>query len=232
MTSGSKWPKAMFYDSMSTIFDWKAPWLRASENILKKYGSDLDPKQFQATWSRLLSGHTLVSAFRSGYRDLTDRYRESLIFAMAYYKIPGTGDDVALWKWDEILPFPEANQALKDQQALTKVLILSNAGTKYLNACMAKLSGFKPDFLGDAEEIHMSKPSPRAYRYVLEHNNLSAQDVLHIAAGQWDTQGAMAYGMKAIWLNRTGETLDGVKPEYELKDMNEVTNLLRELLAR
>jgi len=228
MAITAAWPKGIFYDSMTTLLDWRTPGFNAAQSILRKYDSQADPQRFYATWYRLMAAFTLESAFGSGYQDLIERYREALELAMAYHKVPGTGDDVKAMNWDAIQPFPETLDALREQQKFTKVIVFSNAGTEYLRTPMAKLKGFTPDYVNDAQTINMSKPSPRAYNRVLSDNGLRVEDVLYCAAPQWDVQGAMALGMKAVWLNRDGRTLDGIRPDFEAKNLHEVTQIARQ----
>ena len=225
----AKRPKGIFYDSMTTLLDWRTPGFNAAQSILRKYDSHADPQRFYTTWYRLMAAFTLESAFGSGYQDLIERYREALEHAMAYHKVPGTADDVKAMNWDAIQPFPEALDALSAQQKFTKVIVFSNAGTEYLKAPMAKLKGFTPDYMNDAQAINLSKPSPRAYNRVLSDIGLRADEVLYCAAPQWDVQGAMALGMKAIWLNRDGRKLTGIRPDFEARDLHEVTRIAQQL---
>jgi 2-haloalkanoic acid dehalogenase type II len=228
---GKQFPKAIFYDSKNTLFDWKSQWIRACANILKKYAHKADSVEFQKTWHRQLVAFNAIGAF-SKYRSFSDHLKESLIYTLKYYNVPGSGDDVRemLDLWTEVVPFPDAAPALKDQQKFTKVWIFSNVETRYLKMMADKLTGFTPDFQGDMEIAQMSKPSPSAYNWVLAKNGLRPSDVIYCAGPQWDVQGAIAAGMRAVWLNRTGQALDGVKPDWEVKDLHGVTAIVRDLL--
>jgi len=128
--------------------------------------------------------------------------------------------------WYDVQPFPDSIPALNKQKEMTKILIFSNVETRYLDMMVNKLGGFKPDFMGTMEQARASKPSPRAYYWVLEKNNLEVKDVLYCARPQWDVQGALALGMKTAWLNRAQEKLEGVKTDYEVKDLHEITQIL------
>lgn len=43
------------------------------------------------------------------------------------------------------------------------------------------------------------------------------------------TAGSSVYGFHTVWINRTGKMFDklGVQPDYIVKDMNELAELLR-----
>lgn len=221
------WPKAIFYDSKATLFDWYPGWVKASSNILKKYDSKIDDAEFMDIWHKFLVMVNHRVAF-SQYQDFTKSLSESLVYSCRYFNIPGTAADVHYLTdlWNDVQPFAETAAEFRKQQEKTKVLIFSNVETRYLAMMVKKVDGFKPDFIGDMEIAQACKPSPRAYHWVLEKTKLNVEDVLYCARPQWDVQGAIACGMKAVWLNRAHEKLQGVKPDYEVADLSGVTELL------
>ena len=226
------WPKAIFYDSKNTLFDWSLVWVHASSNIVKHYESDVDGETFKGIWHKFLIAENHRIAF-SEYRDFEYALQDSLVYTFKYFNIPGGPDDVKfmLDLWDEVKPFPDTVPAFRKQQELTKVLIFSNVETRYLDMMVNKMEGFMPDFVGTMEQARTCKPSPRAYYWVLEKNKLKIEDVLYCARPQWDVQGALALGMKTVWLNRTEEELKGFKTDYEVKDLHGVTEIVESHLG-
>ena len=71
------WPRAIFYDSKTTLFDWGWSWATASEALVAKYGSTVDAKLFAANWVRLFEAHHRRTAF-AGYRPVTEIVTEAL----------------------------------------------------------------------------------------------------------------------------------------------------------
>jgi 2-haloacid dehalogenase len=233
MEKQDEWPKAIFYDSKNTLFDWNPVWIKACSNIVKHYESTIDSKGFWRTWIYYHRGEALMTAF-GNYREFTECLKIGLVRTFEHYGIPGSTDDVRymLELWDEVQPFPDTLAALKKQQEMTKVLIFSNVETEYLEMMVNKLTGFRPDFLGSMQMCRALKPSPRAYNWVLEKNKLEVRDVIYCAGPQWDVQGAMACGMKAAWVIRDfwgkneKEKLEGVKPEFIINDLHELTRIV------
>lgn len=227
-----EWPKAIFYDSKNTLFDWSKLWIRASTDIVNNYESDVEGKAFKDLWHRLLIGENHRTAF-SRYRDFTEALKDSLLYTFRYFNIPGSPDDVKfmLDLWDEVQPFPNTVPAFRKQQEMTKILIFSNVETRYLDMMVDKMEGFKPDFVGTMEQAKTCKPSPHAYYWVLKKNQLEVKDVLYCAGPQWDVQGALALGMKTVWLNRVKEELNGFKPDYEVNDLHGVTEIVESSLG-
>ncbi|MEW6669518.1 MAG: HAD hydrolase-like protein [Thermodesulfobacteriota bacterium] len=233
MKSGNGWPKAIFYDSKNTLFDWSKVWVEASTRIVDKYGSKVSGEEFKNLWHHLLVSENHRTAF-SHYRDFSEALKDSLVYTLRYFGIPGNAGDLEymLNGWREVRPFPDTVPALREQQKMTKVLIFSNVETRYLTMMVEKMDGFMPDFVGTMEQAQTCKPSPRAYYWVLEKNKLGLDDVVYCARPQWDVQGAYALGMKSIWLNRVGEELGGAKPDWEVKDLHGVTEIVRDHLLR
>ena len=236
MERKSEWPKAVFYDSKNTLFAWDSIWIKACSNILKKYESNIDAEEFWRQWGKFITGENHKTAFGK-YRKFTESLQVSLVYAFKFYGIAGSPDDVRFMieLWDEVHPFPDVLPALTRQKEITKVLIYSNVETEYLETMVNKLGGFRPDFLGDMDKSQSCKPSPRAYRWVLQNAGrelnleLNFSDVLYVAGVQWDVQGAMACGMKAAWVHRPYRfpaELEGVRPDYEVDDLHEVTKII------
>jgi len=236
MSKNDKWPKAVFTDSKNTLFAWDTVWVEACSVILKKYGSTISPEDFRAQWSKFMAGENLIVAFGK-YRKFTESLRVSLDYTFNYFRIPGDPNDVKLMtdRWKDVQPFPDTAAGLSKMQEYTKVLIYSNVETEYLAMMVSKLDNFRPDFVGDMDMSHCCKPSPRAYRWVLEtagrrlNMKLDFSDVLYVAGPQWDVQGAMACGMKGAWIHRpyrfTPE-VQGEKYDYEVKDLSEVASIV------
>ncbi len=226
-----KWPKAIFYDSKNTLFDWSTVWIEASQNIVKHYESKIDGEEFKMIWHKFLIMVNHRVAFGQ-YQDFTETLRESLIYTFRYLGIPGNPDDVHFMidLWDQVQPFPDTISALGRQKEMAKILIFSNVEKRYLEMMVNKMGGFRPDFVGTMDEIRACKPSPRAYYWVLKENHFEVEDVLYCARPQWDVQGGIALGMKTVWLNRAQEKLEGVKPDYEVKDLHGLTKILESSL--
>ena len=236
MSKKDKWPKAVFTDSKNTLFAWDTVWVEACSHIVKKYGSTISPEDFRAQWSKFMAGENLIVAFGK-YRKFSESLRVSLNYTFNYFRILGDPNDAKVMtdRWKDVQPFPDTAEGLRKIQEHAKVLIYSNVETEYLAMMVDKLDDFRPDFVGDMDMSHCCKPSPRAYRWVLEtagrklNTTLEFSDVLYVAGPQWDVQGAMACGMKGAWIHRpyrfTPE-VQGEKYDYEVKDFNEVAAIV------
>jgi 2-haloacid dehalogenase len=232
-----RWPRAIFYDSKTTLFDWAWSWRQAAERIVAKYGGG-DADAFFEDWAVLFEGFQRRAAFNR-YADLTNHIRDGLRLACRLHGIDGRPDEdvqIYLDLQQKVEPFPEVLEALQRQRALgVKILICSDVETRFLDMYVSKLKGFKADFVGTSEQARVHKPNPRIYEWVLRQTGLQARDVLYCAAPQFDIQGALSYGIKAAWLRRTSgrlgrrnATFDAgdVPADYEIEDLNQLTRIV------
>jgi FMN phosphatase YigB (HAD superfamily) len=230
-----RWPRAVFYDSKTTLFNWASSWRGAAEELLARRGAKVPVQDFVEAWVRGFEGlHRRAAFYR--YRPVTDLAREALLNAYRLHGIQGSPDDVEafLARQEKVELFADTEDALTAQQRMgVKVFIYSDVETKYLRMYVAKFKRFKPDFVGTTEEAGVAKPNPRTYRWVLGKTGMEARDVLYCAAPMFDIQGAMSAGMIAAWLRRpegrlSRETHDAgdLAADYEVESLHEVTRIL------
>lgn len=235
MAIKGRWPRAVFYDSKTTLFNWAGSWRGAASQLLKKYGSAVSEQEFVEIWVRGFEGlHRRAAFFR--YTQVTDIVREALLNAYKMFGIRGTPNDVDVFLdlQEKVELFSDTEAALQNQQNLgVKVLIYSDVETKYLQMYVAKFKKFKADFVGTTEEAGVAKPNPRTYQWVLRKTGLEARDVLYCAAPMFDVQGAMSAGMIAAWLRRPEgrlsketHTAGDLAADFEVESLHEVTRIL------
>lgn len=242
MATIGRWPRAIFYDSKTTLFDWAWSWREAAQALAAKYGA-ADADAFFEDWVAMFEGLQRRAAFNR-YRDLTHHIRDGLAYAYRLHGIRGSPDkdvEVYLELQSRVEPFAEVRDALRAQQGLgVKVLIVSDVETRYIEGYVSKLAGFKPDFLGSSEQAGIHKPNPRLYHWVLRRTGLEARDVLYCASPQFDVQGALACGIKAAWLRRPQGRLGrknatfepgDVPADYEIENLDQLTEICRANLS-
>lgn len=228
--ASNDYPKAIFYDSKTTIFDWMDQWQEAVDRIIGKYDADVSTAEFRERWAAGMGGYFHRAAF-SEYRDLDPCIRDGLIDTFNAFDIDGDPDDMQFFTdlYDDVYPFEEADEALAKQQEYTEVWTFSNVESRYLDMMVDKLS-VEPDFVGTMEDAGYIKPNPYAYRWVLEQNDMTADEVLYCAAPIFDVNGSMAFGMQCAYLNRPEQ--EWVEPQrephYVISDLMELADMLED----
>jgi FMN phosphatase YigB (HAD superfamily) len=229
-----RWPRAIFYDSKGTLFDWPWTWKQAAQKIVDKYHAPVTADAFLESWAKFFEGyHRRAAAYR--YTPVSELIRQAMVTAFKMHDINGSPDDVnfMLDVQDQVQLFRETETALQEQQDLgVKVWIYSDVERKYLDMYVSKFKKFKADFVGTTDEAGFHKPHPRTYWWVLRQTGLDVRDVLYCAGPTFDCQGAMAVNMITAQIRRSGMTRDTFLPgdtlaDYEIDDLHGITEIIK-----
>ena len=135
MAITGRWPRAVFYDSKTTLFNWAGSWRGAAKQLLKKHGAKVGEQEFVETWVRSFEGlHRRAAFFR--YTQVTDIVREALSNAYKMHGLQGGPNDVDVFLdlQAQVELVPDTEEALTNQQNMgVKVFIYSDVETKYLD---------------------------------------------------------------------------------------------------
>ena len=83
------------------------------------------------------------------------------------------------------------------------------------------------------EHLGIDKPSGRSYEITAGQAGCDVTELMHVGDSlHTDVAGANAAGATSVWLNRAGVPNDSeVKPDYEIRSLEEVPPLLERLNA-
>ncbi|HET7634786.1 MAG TPA: haloacid dehalogenase type II [Burkholderiales bacterium] len=130
--------------------------------------------------------------------------------------------------WDELRPWPEADEVLGSVKARGyPIAMLSNGDVAMLNALRAQFS--TPfDHVFACEQASRYKPHPDVYELPLKALNLNADEILHVAGGATDVIGARHAGLHCGWSNRHQDFLidPGVRADFEWNDLRGLLTIL------
>ena len=216
---------ACVFDAYGTLFDYNS----AAERCRDALGDKLDPlnalwrqKQLQYTWLRSLEGR---------HADFWQVTGDALDFAM---EALGLSDAALRQRLMELYLtldiFPEVPGVLaRLRDAGVRTAILSNGSPMMLDAAVARagISGLL-DAVLSVEEVGVFKPDPRVYRLAVERLGLAARAIAFQSSNAWDVYAASAFGMRAVWCNRTGqprERLPGA-PDRQIRTLAELPPLV------
>jgi hypothetical protein len=83
-----RWPRAIFYDSKGTLFNWAWTWQKTAEELVSRYAPEVSAKEFLQDWVTLFEGFHRRAAFR-GYADFFGvLVRDALAMACRLHRIP------------------------------------------------------------------------------------------------------------------------------------------------
>lgn len=217
--------RACVFDAYGTLFDFAS----AAGGCRDLLGEKLEPlnalwrdKQLQYTWLRTLQGR---------HADFWHVTRDALDFAL---ETLGFADDalrdrlMSLYLTVDAFPdVPETMRRLKE--AGLKTAILSNGTPQMLFAAVenAKLTDLL-DAVLSVESVGVYKPHPKVYQLAADRLGVEPGAISFQSSNAWDAYAASAFGMRAVWCNRTGqrpERLPG-KPDFEITSLTELPALV------
>ena len=135
------------------------------------------------------------------------------------------GESLPSWK-----PFPEVPGALAELRGRRfKLAPLSNTDPDFLAASLERI-GVPVDGQVTAADAGSYKPAPGHWETFFERYGADRDQHVHVAASLFhDIAPAERLGLRAVWINRLGETSD-LPRAAELKDLSRLPDVLDELV--
>jgi len=224
--------QAVVFDAYGTLLDVHAAMARHAVRIGPGWhavSADWRAKQLEYAWIRSLAG----SAQHCDFWQLTE---EALAWAAARHNVvdPAVLADV-LQAYRHLDAYPEAHTVLRHLRDLgLKRAILSNGEPGMLGDAV-RSAGL--DHLLDAvlsvEAVGVFKPDPRVYRLACSQFGLVASEMAFVSSNAWDAFGAVSFGFRVFWVNRTGQPAEyGLEESATvLMDLSELPDALDEAAA-
>lgn len=214
------------FDAYGTLFDVHSAVARHSGEIGPEAArlSDLwRSKQLEYTWVRSLSGR---------YRDFSALTEEALDYAAA--RCGGLSPALRaklLTAYAVLDAFPEVSATLDELKARgSKTAILSNGTRAMLERAVASagLAG-RLDAILSVDPLRIFKTAPAAYELIEAQLGVAPGDVMFVSSNRWDIAGATAFGLRSIWVNRTGvpDEYGDLPPAAVVQGLDEILSLSR-----
>ncbi len=196
-------PVAVF-DAYGTLLDVHSAMARHAARLgpeWQRISQDWRTKQLEYTFVRSLAGPTHHRTFSA----LTD---EALAFVAARHGIA----DAALLAdlraaYRALDAYPEVPATLAALRAAGwRTAILSNGDPPMLaeSVAAAKLADLL-DAVLSVEAAGVFKPDMRVYRLATDHFSVAPADVVFVSSNAWDAFGALEFGFRVVWVNRSGQ---------------------------
>jgi len=188
------------FDAYGTLFDVHAAIARHRAAA----GPDADrlseiwrAKQLEYTWTLTLAG---------SYVDFWTLTERALDFALA--RVPSADARLRaryLDAYRTLDAYPDARDTLRVLKARNqRTAILSNGTPAMLATAVdaAELS-LDVDAILSVDVLRVYKPRPEVYRLACDFFRVAPGEIVFVSSNRWDVMGADAFGMRAIWVNRT-----------------------------
>ncbi len=191
---------AYVFDAYGTLFDVHAAIGRhraAAGPDADRFSEIWRTKQLEYTWTLTLAGH---------YVDFSKLTERALDFAFA--RVPSVDRGLRgrlLEAYLTLDAFPDAHKALTDLKTRgARLAILSNGTPGMLAAALeaAAMRGLL-DGVFSVDAVRCYKPRREVYALVTDSLGIKPSDAGFVSSNRWDIMGAVSFGFKAFWINRT-----------------------------
>lgn len=223
--------KALILDGYGTLFFTGTDSVDAAGKVLAKRGRfDLDAKEFYARWKQIHRQHleapgTFLTEEVLYHRDLRELYAE--------YAIEGDPDEDVQIMLDILgnrTAYPEVKEVLEKLSHRMTLCIGSTSDTAPLLQDLER-SGLPVSRVFTSEGLRVYKPHRSFYRSILKQLGLEASQTLFVGDSlRDDVFGPQRVGMQACWVNRKGEQAEDVTPDFEIRDLRGLPELVDALL--
>jgi 2-haloacid dehalogenase len=187
----------------------------------------LDPGLVPLWFARLLRDGFALTAI-GDYRPFADLAAETLRDLGPHVDDDAVGAVTGAMR--HLRPHPDVEPALRAlHEAGVPAATLTNGSAGTVRAMLdgADLSRYVTGSLS-VDAVHRWKPAPEPYRYAATELAVAPQSLVLVAAHPWDCAGAHAAGLRAAWVNRTGQHWPAIfpEPEFTAPDLATLTDTL------
>ena len=176
----------------------------------------LDPAQVPLWFARLLRDGFALAAM-GGYATFADLAADALR-SLAPDRVDDTVVADVLAAFQELDPHPDVRPALELlRDADIPAVTLTNGGVELVQGLLGRagLSGLVDRCLS-VDAVHRWKPAAAPYQHAATELGTTPSRLALVAAHPWDCAGAHAAGLRAGWVNRTGDPWPHVFPAADV----------------
>jgi 2-haloacid dehalogenase len=200
--------KALVFDTWGTVVDWRGSILDELRALGRQKGLALDWEDFLAEWKDAYKpAMERVNSGEQPWTKIDALYREALDRLLAKHKIDGlTEPEIEHLNraWTRTRPWPDSVAGMTLLKRRYVLSPLSNATVAWL-IDIARFAGLPFDCILSAENARWYKPRPEAYRTALELLNRRPEQVMLVAAHNYDLAAARSLGMQTAFIPRPTE---------------------------
>jgi 2-haloacid dehalogenase len=197
--------RALTFDLFGTVLDLEGSLVGPIQEFLGKKGSSVDGREFWRQWrtrqrleqyqdSLLMMGH-------SGYLEVA---RRACLYVLRQNQVPFQYEEVDrfMQAWQNLSPFPDVGDGLRELQGRFKLVALSNGELWYLRHLVSERIHFDFQEVISVEAAGFFKPHPAVYRAAARMLKAEPYELMMVSANSFDVMGARACGYRGAWVDR------------------------------
>ncbi len=200
--------KALVFDTFGTVVDWRTSVAADMASFFGPKGVDRDWIAFADAWRG--GYYPAMDQVRKGLRPWADNdvlMRERLDELLATFEIGDLSEGEKRYlnlAWHRLNPWPDSVPGITRLKSRYIVSTFSNGSVRCL-VDMAKHAGLPWDCIFSADIVHHFKPDKETYLGVATFLNLAPQEVMVVAAHNYDLRSARLHGLATGYVNRPTE---------------------------
>ncbi len=214
-------PRAYVFDLYGTLVDYASLRERLADSVT-------DPSGFVVAWRQKQLAYAFAATLMERYLDFDEITALALRYTAAAHgtTFSATRVTALVAAWSELPAFDDVRPQLERLRAHgIPTAVLTNATPAALVRTLEKneLAGLFDAALS-VDAVRAFKPKPAVYALAAARFALEPHEIGFVSSNGWDASGAAAYGLSAIWCNRTNappETM-GVPPTRTLRHLGEL----------
>ena len=221
--------KLLIFDAYGTLLSTGTGSLEATKKILALQKKKLDATTFYKDWKKYHRKH-LDEANESQFITEKVIFAKDLKALYEQYQIQRPYEidvEIMLESLTGRVIFSEVVEAIKTLREKYRVVIGSTTDTEPLLVNLNN-NGLEVDAVYTSEMIQKYKPDPMFYQYILQEEGCKAEDAVFIGDSLLDdVEGPQSVGLTTVLVDRDSKFLQtkDVVPDYEIKNINEITGL-------
>jgi 2-haloacid dehalogenase len=206
--------EALVFDTYGTVVDWRSAVLEALEAMGRSRGLAVAWQAILADWEpRPIMDR--VNRGEVGWMTMEDIHRQALGASLSRHRITGLTereiDGLVEARW-RLAPWPDAVPGLTRLKRRYVISPLSNASFTGM-VRLAKFAGLPWDCVITAENARCYKPRPEVYHTAVSLLGLRPEQVMMVAAHNYDLRAARGEGLRTAFVPRPleygpGQTTD------------------------
>ena len=210
--------RALTFDTYGTVVDWRSSVLAELQALAKQRAPALDCVRFLAGWKAVYRpAMDKVNRGESPWTTVDAIYRQRLEELLVAHRVAGLTPeeiDELSRAWWRLAPWPDAVTGLQRLKRRYILSPLSNASFIGMVA-LAKFAGLPWDCIITAENARCYKPRPEVYRTAISLLGLRPEEVMMVAAHNYDLAAARREGMATAFVPRPLELGPGQTSDLE-----------------
>jgi len=198
--------QALVFDTYGTVVDWRGGVLEAARGLRGAQGLAVDWDAFLVDWDT----RPILDRINTGqmpWMTMEAVHRHALGLSLARFGMAGLTDgeidQLVTARW-QLRPWPDSVPGLTRLKARYVISPLSNASFVGM-VKLAKFAGLPWDCVITAENARFYKPHPDVYRTAVSLLGLRPEQVLMVAAHNYDLRAAQEQGLLTAFVPRPTE---------------------------